>query len=316
MRVRGHQYRRFNDNSVLSERSANESTWRVSDCLPSSPGGSNPRATTRIPDVLLGQQAVLSSITWSRTGHHLVKQMGKHPSGSDGCAWRHAVWGAARPFLLGCQWPSNMFKPPSPSSRPECDGEDEPLHESTMPSSPPLYSRRRASAELEEEVNTLEEEEELQYPNDVTPSPSHEGAARRQIQAQRGRHPPFWIHHPIALAASLPSGLEQGTSSLPLDALTAATVETCPSDWMVYPERRCLPRGLYLTSRCTLLGLGLGVTSFGYWSSSSSSRVLTSPPARRWPADASTMEGWRAWSIRVVVRLPRRIQVGNSAKEV
>jgi len=87
-----------NDNSVLSERSANEINM-ASQRLPSKLSrGIKSSCDDSNTDVLLGQQAVLSSITWSRTGHHLVKQMGKHPSGSDGLCLATCSMGSSATF--------------------------------------------------------------------------------------------------------------------------------------------------------------------------------------------------------------------------
>ncbi|KAH6896584.1 hypothetical protein B0T10DRAFT_474649 [Thelonectria olida] len=73
----------------------------------------------------------------------------------------------------------NMFKPPSASdpSAIEPKSADDEQQESTMPSSPPSYPQRIASADLEQDLEGLEldeltDDEEPIYPNDVTPSPS------------------------------------------------------------------------------------------------------------------------------------------------
>lgn len=72
----------------------------------------------------------------------------------------------------------DMFKPPEEGAADEFGDDvvhqpEEEQHESTMPSSPPGYQRRRTSVELEAELNALDlNEEEFERPNDVTPSPS------------------------------------------------------------------------------------------------------------------------------------------------
>lgn len=166
-----------NDISVLSERSANDINMSI------------PRQ--RFPSKLSQEAKPSRDDSKSRcasesTNGSIVHNTVQHqsPSGKfDGETpeWRRRLvhgdmqYGEQRDlFASAANGLQNMFKPPAASTPNEYEeAYDEPQHESTMPSSPPPYSRRRASAELAEEVSTLEEEqEELQYPNEVTPSPS------------------------------------------------------------------------------------------------------------------------------------------------
>ena len=159
-----------NDTSVLSERSASEiniARQRMSKLFQDAKASANRRASGSTDGSVIHNTVQSQSPSgeihdqtpeWKRRLVHGNTQYGE----------QRDLFSSAANGLQG------MFEPPLdnlPGEYEEAEGQSQ--HESTMPSSPPPYSRRRASAELEEEVNTLEEEDEgLEHPNDVTPSPS------------------------------------------------------------------------------------------------------------------------------------------------
>lgn len=76
-------------------------------------------------------------------------------------------------FCSAAEGLQGMFQPPTATASNNFAAGDESPQPSSMPSSPPIFGQRRASVELAAEVDNLErEEDDPEYPNDVTPSPS------------------------------------------------------------------------------------------------------------------------------------------------
>ncbi|KAL6855497.1 Protein nud1 [Amphichorda felina] len=208
-----------NDNSVLSERSANEIN------ITSQRMSSKQSRHAKVPtDSSRGRRA--SGSSEGSVVHNTVQhQLPLEKVSEQTPEWKRRLvlgdmhYGEQRDlFCSAANGLQGMFNPP-PDDLPGGyeEEEDQPQHESTMPSSPPLYSRRRASTELEEEVNTLEEEdEELEHPNDVTPSPSP-----RRVQ----RNIPYQLNVEDASAVDTPSN-RLGT--------------THPNNVEIYRDESCL----------------------------------------------------------------------------
>ncbi|KFH48562.1 Septation initiation network scaffold protein-like protein [Hapsidospora chrysogenum ATCC 11550] len=165
------------DNSVLNERSANEINI-ASQRLPSKLSQEIKASRGDPADRCISGGQSNGSIVHNTVHHQSPsgKTNGHTPEWKRRLVLGDMQYGEQRDlFCSAANGLQEMFKPPETNTSDELDGEgDEPQHESTMPSSPPLYTGRRASTELALEVNILEEGEgeDLQYPNDVTPSPS------------------------------------------------------------------------------------------------------------------------------------------------
>lgn len=161
--------------NVLSER--NENDFNISKQRPSlrlSPGAKLPRAA--------GSRTVSASTSASvvhRTQHKSspVKGKGETPEWKRRLVYGDVQYGEQRDlFSSAATGLENMFKPPSASDASviEPKGHDDGQQESTMPSSPPSYPQRIASADLEQDLERLDLDDltEPMFPNDVTPSPS------------------------------------------------------------------------------------------------------------------------------------------------
>ncbi|KPM45674.1 hypothetical protein AK830_g1003 [Neonectria ditissima] len=113
----------------------------------------------------------------------------------------------------------DMFKPPSPTD------DVEQQNETTMPSSPPSYPQRIGSGDLHHDLEDLDldelEDDEPQYPNEVTPSPSPR-RSKREIQ--------YKLNVDTSGFSSQASGPEDGTPSRLPEIYRDESCLSAPSD--------------------------------------------------------------------------------------
>ena len=160
---------------ILSERSAshiNIPSQRVVSKLSQEIRASPDESAVRHPSAESNGSVVHNTVQHQSPGKHA----GETPEWKRRLLMGDIQYGEQRDlFCSAATGLQDMFRPPQDNTfqGDEAEAGDDLQHESSMPSSPPGYPRRRASVELEKEVDALDDQDdEFDRPNDVTPSPS------------------------------------------------------------------------------------------------------------------------------------------------
>ncbi|KAF4984530.1 hypothetical protein FZEAL_306 [Fusarium zealandicum] len=202
-----------NDSSInaLNERSANEiniSSLRIP----------KPSQEFKFTRGTYASRSVSASTSGSVV-HNTVQHKSSPGKTQDTPEWKRRLvygdiqYGEQRDlFCSAAAGLQDMFKPPAASAD---ETDDEEHQESSMPSSPPSYPQRIASNDLGPDLDALEELEELEddellYPNDVTPSPSPR-RAKREIK--------YRLNMEDSMVSGPPSPKDVDTPSRPKDEI-------------------------------------------------------------------------------------------------
>ncbi|KAH7320808.1 hypothetical protein B0I35DRAFT_427809 [Stachybotrys elegans] len=153
--------------NVLSERSANEINIAAKQ-----------RAQSKLSQELKAASEAAGSracsVVHHTVNHHVspTRDTGDTPEWKRRLVYGNVQYGEQRDLFssaaVGLQ---DIFKPPAPNGTLHEEQIDESRHEMTLPSSPPAYLPRITSPDVDFD-DGLDEDDESQYPADITPSPS------------------------------------------------------------------------------------------------------------------------------------------------
>lgn len=164
--------------NILSERSANDINitrqklpTKLSQDTKASHSGTTSRSVSAASDGSVIHNTVQHQDSPSRRGKTQTPEWKRRLIYGD------VQYGEQRDlFSSAAAGLQDMFKPPALEDEEDFDGINE-HHETTMPSSPPQYPPTSGNHEMEEETG-LDDDEEPEFPDQVTPSPSPRKAQR------------------------------------------------------------------------------------------------------------------------------------------